>query len=299
MPNKILFHSLTKVYKIVSFLLLVIIHFYGCGGYITEGTFEPDDNYKDRSYEYNVPSNYDPSLPMPLIFVFHGSQSSGISMQMATHFDEYSEAGNFIVVYPNAVSGIWNCYDACSRYYGDDANDYGFVDYLIEYFSERYPVDPARIYACGFSLGACFSINLGLDKSNKFAAIVSVAGNMSLSSESKFSSAGRIPFMVIHGMLDDKVLWDGSGTGDCEKPSIRTMMELWANHNGCNQNPTVVDLPDTGEEYIRVVKETYDNCRENTETILYKIEGGIHEWFMFEEFNATETIIDFFMRHSL
>ncbi|OGU62675.1 MAG: hypothetical protein A2V66_04290 [Ignavibacteria bacterium RBG_13_36_8] len=271
----------------------------GCGGYITDNAYVLEEDFSDRVYEYFIPSTYDTSKPLPIVFVFHGAQSSSISMRMATDFDTFAEENDFIVIYPNAVIGYWNVNDDCSRAYGENNNDIGFVEYLISEFQNRYSIDLNRIYACGFSLGAIFTMSIGLEKSNMFAAIASIAGNISPSIANKFLNARRVPIMILHGMLDESILWEGGGTGACERLSVPEMVRRWASHNGCNQNPSIEDLPDTGEEYIHVVRETYNNCRDNAETIFYRIEGGIHEWFTFEEFNATEALVDFFFRHSL
>ncbi|MFC2136020.1 alpha/beta hydrolase family esterase [Bacteroidota bacterium] len=285
----------SATHKIFSLAIIFFFIFLssGCGGYITEGTVEED--YSERSYEYFIPSGNNPDNPSPLIFVFHGAQSSAWSMHYATHFDEYAEEHNCIVIYPNSVEGYWNLNNACSAAYDDNYNDLGYVDYLLAKFSSEYSVDHDRIYATGFSLGAMFTMTVALERPNIFAAIAPLAGAFHITSTSKFNNANKIPIMILQGTLDFD---EGGGEGDCERYSTLETVEQWAAHNGCDQNPTVEDLPDTGEDYIHVIRETYNNCSNNKETIFYKVEGGIHEWFMFDEFNATETIMEFFLRHS-
>lgn len=290
-------HSVTgKVtIKKLSYVLVFLFIFYssGCGGYITEGTV--DEDYSERTFEYFVPSNNSPDNPSPLIFVFHGAQSSAWSMQYATNFDEYAEEHNVIIVYPNGVGGYWNLNNACSAAFGDNYNDLGFVDYLLDKFISEYSVDRNRIYATGFSLGAMFTMTVALERPEIFAAIAPLGGAFHITSTSKFNNGNKIPIMILHGTLDS---WERGGSDECERFSVPEMVEQWAAHNGCDQNPTIEHFPDTGEEYIHVVSENYNNCSNNTETIFIKVEGGIHEWFDFYEFNATETIIEFFLRHA-
>lgn len=281
-----------------SILVLVVVLLAGCGGYITENAYYPEQYYEDRHHELFVPSGYSDDTPIPIVFAFHGAQSSGIMTQMGSRLNEYAEPNNFIVVYPNAIEGLWSCNDVCSDEYGDDINDMGYFDYLLDKFSAEYNLDLTRVYICGFSLGARFTMNLALERSNVITAAASVAGNIVYGSWDKFNHAGRVPIAIFNGTSDASVPFESAGTGDCERSSIPDMVTKWATHNGCDQSPTIEDLPDTGENYIHVVKETYNNCRDNAETIFYKIEGGSHEWFTFDEFKASAAMTEFFLRHS-
>ncbi|OGU59393.1 MAG: hypothetical protein A2V66_16110 [Ignavibacteria bacterium RBG_13_36_8] len=296
-----------SVLKSISYNLLFITQFICCGGYITEAPEKTDEDFTKREYEYFIPSTNSQNNPSPVIFVFHGFQSSAWSMRYATQFDEYAEENNLIIIYPIGVSGYWNCYDPCStlddenyddRGYFDFPNydDIGFVEYLLEKFNSEYFIDNSKIYATGFSLGARFLMTLALERSNIFAAIAPVGGSMTVPAVSKFNGAERIPIMILFGTLDE---WEGFGSGDCERLAIPDLVSYWISHNGCEQTPLVEHLPDTGEDYIHVIRETYIGSTGYAETIFIKVEGGIHEWFMFDEFNATETIIEFFLRHSL
>lgn len=288
----------SKLFAIIITIAVLSFRFIiGCGGYITEPPDHWGEDLTDREYEYIIPSTNSPENPSPILFVFHGAQSSPMSMRYAARFDDYAEENNLIIIYPVGVSGWWNLHDDCSSIVlGANKNDFGFVDYLISKFNEEYSIDNDRIYATGFSLGAMFTMTYALEKPNVFAAIAPLAGPLRISTRYKFDDAESIPIMYLHGTLDN---WDGGGDGHCERFAVPDYVELIANLNGCDQNPTIEHLPDTGEDYIHVTRNIYNNCSGNAETIFVKVEGGIHEWFDFKEFNATETIIEFLLKHSL
>ena len=56
----------------------------------------------------------------------------------------------------------------------DDA--LGFISAMIDLLEVRYAADPARIYCTGFSNGASMTFSVGLNLSNRIAAIAPVSG---------------------------------------------------------------------------------------------------------------------------
>lgn len=78
------------------------------------------------------------------------------------------------------------------------------------------------------------------------------------------------------------------------------------------QSPTVTNLPDVSQDGTAVKTTLFDKCKNNTEVILYAVEGGGHAWpggvqyfpeFLIgktsRDFNASEVIWEFFRKHTL
>ncbi len=57
----------------------------------------------NRTYEYYIPSSYDESEEVPLLFSFHGLGSNGDDQRDLTRFDELAEQEGFIAVFPYAT----------------------------------------------------------------------------------------------------------------------------------------------------------------------------------------------------
>jgi len=57
----------------------------------------------NRTYEYYIPSGYDGSEAVPLLFSFHGLGSNGDDQRDLTRFDELAEQERFIAVFPDAT----------------------------------------------------------------------------------------------------------------------------------------------------------------------------------------------------
>lgn len=57
-----------------------------------------------RTWRYYVPTSYNGSEPVPLVFSFHGLGSSGAGQEDLTSFANLAEEEGFIVVFPDATN---------------------------------------------------------------------------------------------------------------------------------------------------------------------------------------------------
>lgn len=80
-------------------------------------------------------------------------------------------------------------------------NDVGFVNQLLDWVEQRLCIDPARIYATGYSNGGQFVWQLGAQLSDRLAAVLPVMGTP----HPGFALAPPTPqsVMVVHGTEDD------------------------------------------------------------------------------------------------
>ncbi len=140
-----------------------------------------------------VPAS-DPGTALPVVFVFHGAGGSGAGVRARFALEGPSDGGA-ILVYPNAVEGTWDI----TRFSPDGRQ----VDRLIQLLSERYCIDPDRVYLTGFSAGAVFTLYLGCNVPGAFRGMAAVAG-----SDSRFDTRccqGPISAIFIHGTQDSDI----------------------------------------------------------------------------------------------
>ena len=144
-----------------------------------------------RLWIVHLPMGFDASRPLPVIFMFHGFNGTAEWSWRLTGWSEKSDAENFIAVFPEGSrpfplqpmntmtnSPSWN--DGSGRFSScwDNVDDVGLTLAILKDVSARYPVDPSRVYAVGFSNGGSMVYRLGLEASQHFAAlgIVSASG---------------------------------------------------------------------------------------------------------------------------
>jgi poly(3-hydroxybutyrate) depolymerase len=160
---------------------------------------------KSRSFVFHAPGTSVAS-GLPLLFVFHGDGGSGAGIRATSGFDAVADAGNFIVVYPNA-DGDGNGWHRAI----DQLKDVSFTSDLIDYFCSTYHINAGKVYASGHSAGGFMTYNLAVNLAGRVAAFAPVAGNMYANNNNYayFASAGfkPVPILHIHGDPDGTVAY--------------------------------------------------------------------------------------------
>lgn len=259
----------------------------------------------ERSFRIHVPVPNDRQNPLPLLLAFHGRGGTGDSMAKLSNLDELAGRKGFIVIYPEGIDRFWNAGHFTLKEKGDQVDDIGFVDKLIDELSAYYNIDHHRVYATGMSNGAMFVHRLACELSDKILAIAAVAGTIAPEIGKTCKTKRPVPVLQIHGTADHWVPWDGGVTmvgGRIE--SVSTTIRFWVENNHCHSEPRLEDLKDG------VTRERYGPCEGNSEVILYRIDGGGHTWpggyqYLPERvvgktnraINSTEEILEFFISH--
>lgn len=217
---------------------------------------------KNRTYLLHIPTGYNANSPTPLVFVFHGLTGTGSMMADITKFSPLADQENFIVVYPDGISKKWASP-------GGNIDDVGFIDALIDALSSSYNVDADRIFATGASNGGMFTYRLGIELTDRFAAIAGVAGFLPNYPAPAPMPAKAIPIIHFHGTADGIIPFSAA----------ENVVDYWVDFNGCSTVPSTIQMPDADPGDGTTVDEmSYPNGLNNTEVKLYKIYGGGHTW---------------------
>jgi polyhydroxybutyrate depolymerase len=189
------------------------------------------------------------------------------------------------VAYPNGNRG-WDVVGV---------QDVRFVRDLIDELDERLGIDRARIYATGFSAGASFTMRLACDEADRFAAVGIVASTMRDSVARRCDPDERITTALVVGTVDLLVPIDGDSTTG--RLSADATIGLFARRNGCDvTSRTVAYEPDLLDDERRVRRETYAGCRDGTETVLWVVEVGNHNWYR-GDVDTGVLLAELFLRH--
>jgi len=236
------------------------------------GSFDFDGRL--RNYMVYLPKNYTDTIDFPLVICLHPYGWTAERMMNYTNFNQVADDYNFTVVYPSAIPN-WNSGVADNpNYPTPNVDDVGFINALIDIMNNRHSIDPARIYACGFSNGGFMSYKLACQLGHRIAAIASVGGMISTSTAASCSPLRTMPVLHIHGTADPYARINGL-TGVC---SVDQTLSYWINFNDCLQidTTTVPDLDPT--DGCTVEKTTYTDCSDNSNVVYYKVINGGHTW---------------------
>jgi len=240
----------------------------------------------DRPVELLVPEDYDHSQPLPLILILHGYSAAG-SIELA-----YSRLGNLVDdpgVFVMAPDGLvddernryWKSEHEGCELHAEGPDDVAYLMGLLDEVASVYQVDPDRTFIFGHSNGGFMAYRLACTHSERFAAIISLAGSAPFD-PSDCVPTEAVSVLQIHGDADDTVPYEG-GTEvigiPCMHPSAPEMVETWGEHVGCTG-----ELLDTGEDLD--IEDPLDDPETRVEAVagcpagvgveLWTIEGGGH-----------------------
>ena len=250
----------------------------GCG--LTEPgstTLTPTVGGHRRTVIVHVPSGYSGSLKVPLVLNLHGSGSTALEQEEFSGMDATADADGFIVAYPQGLIADGTGFDwnvpgepliGGAAVPAHAANDVVFLTKLVGILEERYCINPARVYATGFSGGARTASQLACDASSTFAAVAPVSG---LRRPKPCPTTRPVPVISFHGIADPVDPYDGHGEAYWTY-SVPKAAQDWASQDGCSSKATT-SQPDPG-----VTLTKYSGCKGEANVELYTITGEGHEW---------------------
>lgn len=236
----------------------------------------------ERSYLLRLPAKLrSGSAKVPLVLVLHGGGGNADNAEAMTGFTRKAKKEGFIVVYPEGTGRgrnkrlTWNAGHCCGHAMNNKVDDVGFINALIDQVIERYPVDPQRIYATGMSNGAMMTHRLGIELSNRLAAIAPVVGTL-FGDEKK--PLYPVSALMLNGKLDQSVphqggppgghfsnAWDGTPT----RPALDQAV-FWADADGCTGGPDKTDQGGFTQWQYR--------CSGGIAVELYLVNDNGHAW---------------------
>ena len=244
----------------------------------------------NRTYCLYYPKSLDNTKPVPLVFVLHGGSGAGeitIGVSLG-RFNELADRDGFIVVYPDGIEKSWNDGSGIMewRAHRENINDVGYISALIDSLGRDYNIDKTRVYACGISLGGMLCFRLACELPQRIAAIATIASGLWVGMPDRCSPKQPTSVLMIRGTDDPWVPWQGGLTGHTgvsrnfmEVLSGPEMTAFWVMKNGCDPKPVIHYEPEVNpNDGTRVKRELYQHGRNNTEVVLYTIEGGGHTW---------------------
>jgi len=288
-------------------------------------TLKVDD--LNRNYIVHVPPNYQGTKPRPVVIMFHGGGGTARGAMRETGWTQKADKEDLLAVFPEATpldptkpsrfgsnGQFWN--DGSGRFHAGEKNipDMAFINAMIEDLIARFAVDRQRIYATGFSNGASMAFRVGIELSERIAAIAPIAGTLWLK-QPKLDRPVSLHYITGDAdplnPIDGGVLKFATGaaiqaTISNHKPPAREFVTTWTQLLGCQPEPKPAPAP------AGVTTLIYSGGRDNSEVRFTVIKDHGHiwpggknqlpEWMVgkaSDQFKATDVIWEFFKKHAL
>jgi polyhydroxybutyrate depolymerase len=237
---------------------------------------------------------------VPLVVALHGGVGTGKIMEEQTGLDAVADRHGFIVVYPDGIGRAWNAGSCCAKPMKEKVDDVGFIRALIADVQRRHKIDTSRIYGTGFSNGAMLLHRIACEAPDTFAAIAPVSGGPMVSN---CNERTPIPTLLIQGIADPRIPWNGGIFDGSYRPSIKDIVSRFGKRNECStQEHQTYDADG-------VQCRTLGGCRSGDEVTWCGLAGAGHQWpggktymkFLLgannERFDASQKIWTFFSKY--
>jgi polyhydroxybutyrate depolymerase len=233
--------------------------------------------------------------PLPLVIAFHGAQGTAQGFSNGTGFNDAADMRGVLVAYPDAPLGNWAEDCGCNNADRLGANDTGFIRALVDSIARIAPLDRQRIYAVGFSQGALFTMRLGCQLAERFAAVAGVAGAISAPLSERCRPIRPIATLWLVGKNDTVFPYVGSGTGRSRLLGAEATFRHWLSLDQCQSSATEPYSGGAGG----IERRSGRGCAAGVEVTLYAVRAGGHAWRASPALDTNRLLLDFFLRHRL
>ncbi|OFZ65617.1 MAG: hypothetical protein A3D92_07765, partial [Bacteroidetes bacterium RIFCSPHIGHO2_02_FULL_44_7] len=227
-----------------------------------------------RTYSFYVPASNVPGQPVALVLNLHGLSTDGAFQSQYRDFKPIADTANFIVAHPDGSMLLGQRFWNYGNVFGSTVDDVGFLEALIDTIAASYSINPDRVYCAGMSNGSFMSYFLAC-QSDRFAAIATVTGSMSVDMYNSCTPSHPIPAIHIHGLSDGVNPYSGTST----MQDVASVNMFWVNQNGCSTTPLITQVPDidpgdnaSAEQYL------YAGGIHGHTVELFTVTGGGHTW---------------------
>jgi len=231
-----------------------------------------------RTYTLAGPDSLDEAESYPLLVMLHGAGGTADGLRRWTGMDTVAAAAGYFTVFPEGLDSSWDvgC-GGCTSAGLQGVDDVRFIETLVRQLAEAYPVDTARVFLAGHSLGAQFVHHYACEASLAPAGIAAVSGLWLRRSAVACSPKPPLAVLMIHGDRDPVLPWDGPRDGIGALP-MPVALERWTELLACDGPAEVTDRQAREREGTGVTTTLQRGCPRGAAVVLHRIRGGGHGW---------------------
>ncbi len=179
-------------------------------------------------YHIRMPANATAETPVGAIVYFHGYRGSAAGVMANKSLARAAGELSVALVAPHGDGKTWSFPGSPSQ----RRDEMAFVDEVLDDAIARFPVDPDRLMATGFSIGGTMNWYLACYRGFRFAGFAPIAGAFWRPHPESCPSPD--PFLThVHGMADKVVPMAGRAIRDrWHQGDVREGIAYWRGRHG-------------------------------------------------------------------
>lgn len=192
----------------------------------------------DGSYLVRPPDRWDGHALLPVVLFLHGYTGSAEDVMADTALGETMSALGVMLVAPQGLKpeGRGRSWSFPGKL-ETARDDVAFLENVAADVARRFPVDPDRLVASGFSVGGSMVWSLACNGQGRFSAYAPVAGAFWVP-EQQDCPAGPQNIRHVHGTADRVVPMTGRSIGrGFRQGDVLKSMATWRSVGGCRAEP--------------------------------------------------------------
>ena len=199
------------------------------------GPTEPCRMGTDAFYLVSPPPDWDGKRPIGAFVFIHGHRATAAEMIGYRELVDAVHAQGFMLVAPQGLGDSWSTPGSP----GDGRrNELVYVANVMDDLAKRFPIDPKRTVASGFSQGASVAWEIACHGDGRFQAFLPIAGVWWQPMPKECKAPPR-PLLHIHGLADPVMPMTGRNLRDRWKQGdVMDAITTLKKTNGCPAKPT-------------------------------------------------------------
>ncbi|MDQ0315988.1 alpha/beta hydrolase family esterase [Amorphus orientalis] len=192
------------------------------------------------SYRAYMPADLDGKSALPVLVYFHGWQGSAEGVMKNEGLKAAADELGVLLIAPDGADKTWSFPGSPSQ----ERDETAFVDAVMDDVADRFPIDPDKTVATGFSMGGSMAWFVACDLGDRFAGFIPVAG--AYWDPIPSDCASPVPNLVhVHGTSDTVVPMEGRPIREIYRQSdVEDSLATWTTKAGCDAEPVPASLGD-------------------------------------------------------
>ncbi|MEM8853745.1 MAG: PHB depolymerase family esterase, partial [Pseudomonadota bacterium] len=185
----------------------------------------------ERTYRIAMPDGATDATPVGAVVFMHGYRGTAQGTMASDRLRAMAQDLGVALIAPKSGGEDWLIRNAPRKGFEDDSRELAYFDALLADVTTRFPIDPGKILAAGFSAGGMMTWTLACHRPDRFAAFLPIAGTF-WAPEPESCDVEAVDLVHIHGTADEVVPIAGRPIADVRQGDVRTAVARYGRDGG-------------------------------------------------------------------